>query len=73
MRQGKVAGPGTLPGSASSCAAGIECDPLPGAATAKTGGLSRAAALPAGAGASVCAIKEGVCIDTSMGLTPLEG
>lgn len=26
-----------------------------------------------GAGASVCAIKEGVCIDTSMGLTPLEG
>ena len=36
-------------------------------------GLFTAAALPAGAGASVCAIKGGVCIDTSMGLTPLEG
>lgn len=26
-----------------------------------------------GNGASVCAVKNGVCIDTSMGLTPLEG
>jgi len=26
-----------------------------------------------GNGASVCAVKDGVCIDTSMGLTPLEG
>lgn len=26
-----------------------------------------------GNGASICAIKDGVCIDTSMGLTPLEG
>ena len=26
-----------------------------------------------GSGASVCAIKEGQCIDTSMGLTPLDG
>ena len=26
-----------------------------------------------GSGASVCAIKDGECIDTSMGLTPLEG
>ena len=27
----------------------------------------------AGAGASMCAIEKGKCIDTSMGLTPLEG
>jgi len=26
-----------------------------------------------GAGASMCAIENGKCIDTSMGLTPLEG
>ncbi len=26
-----------------------------------------------GAGASMCAIEKGKCIDTSMGLTPLEG
>ena len=26
-----------------------------------------------GNGASMCAVKNGVCIDTSMGLTPLEG
>ncbi len=26
-----------------------------------------------GNGASVCAVKDGVCVDTSMGLTPLEG
>ncbi len=26
-----------------------------------------------GNGASVCAVKNGVCVDTSMGLTPLEG
>ena len=29
--------------------------------------------LYAGAGASMCAIEKGKCIDTSMGLTPLEG
>ena len=27
----------------------------------------------AGAGASMCAVEKGKCIDTSMGLTPLEG
>jgi acetate kinase len=26
-----------------------------------------------GNGASICAVKDGVCVDTSMGLTPLEG
>lgn len=32
-----------------------------------------AISLHIGSGASVCAIKDGKCVDTSMGLTPLEG
>jgi acetate kinase len=42
-------------------------------ATAAIGGVGRVVTCHLGAGASLAAVRDGLCVDTTMGFTPLEG